>query len=55
MFCNNSFWAIKLISIALISFGIGLLIATIFQLGWFMIILAIISMVLGVIEIIGNN
>jgi len=47
-------WLHKLLSIALISFGIGLLIATLLEWGWFMVLISLIAMVVGLFILLGE-
>jgi len=56
--CGNVFfnwrWLHKLLSMSLISFGIGLLIATLLEWGWFMILLSLVAMIVGLFLLLGE-
>jgi hypothetical protein len=47
-------WLHKLLSMSLISFGIGLLVATLLEWGWFMILLSLVAMIVGLFILLGE-
>lgn len=47
-------WLHKLVSVALISLGVGLLIATLLEWGWFMILISLITMIVGLFLLLGE-
>ena len=47
-------WLHKLLAVALISLGIGLLIATLLEWGWFMVLISLIAMIVGLFILLGE-
>ena len=47
-------WLHKLIAVALISLGIGVLIATLLPWGWFMVLIAIVAMAIGLLILLAE-
>lgn len=51
---GNRRWFSKILAISAISFGIGLLIGTLFSWGWVTVLLALICIIFGVIYSLGD-